>query len=260
VSKDSSISLKTLLTSVLDLVYPPVCQVCGRGFTGDNIWLCDSCRQVLSAIPAPACPVCRTLQPEPLSFCCTCGRSTSIAWVYSLGTYDQYYSKLIQAFKYKPRPGLGSLLGAMVSEKLRTFPHLRQIEMVCAVPIHPSKRRRRGFNQSEILAEAIAGSLGLPHRRRALVQPSETADQIGLSVVERVANVHDAYLVPDGCEVSGLSVLLVDDVTTSGATLNSAATALKRAGAARIAATTVAMALEPGVEPEAMYIHYWENF
>lgn len=235
---------KSIVSSLLDFLFPPVCQICERTFSGDNIWLCDACRDLLEVSEYPVCPICRSYQQHPVKTCPTCGRKANIAWLYSLGPYDERYSRLVKAAKYGPKPGLARLLGKMLADRLAESPHLRKIDAVCAVPMHHGKRSKRGFNQSDILAEEVAYQLDLEFYPDELIQPRPSRDQIGLSVPERFANVRDVYAAADDFALSGKSILLIDDVTTTGATLNAAARTLKDAGAAIVAAATVATAIE----------------
>lgn len=174
--------------------------------------------------------------------------------------YDEYWSHLIKAVKYSPKPELGRYLAKMLADHLREFPHMRAIEAVCAVPIHERKEGKRGFNQAEIIAEEVARELELYCPPRQLLQVSPNRDQIGLNLSERFRNVQGIYQVAESFAFKGKSVLLIDDVTTSGATLNSAATTLLQAGARSVACATLGMALEDGLDPVALYQLMWEDF
>jgi ComF family protein len=210
--------------------------------------------------PAPVCPVCRMPLPDPNRSCAKCRRLVALKWLYSLGTYDEYYSHLIKAFKYTPKPDLGKYLARMLAVRLREFPHLQAIDAVCAVPIHDGKESKRGFNQAEIIAREVAKELDLEYAPRQLVQNRENLDQIGLNLDERFRNVQGIYAVSEAFMLRDRAVLLIDDVTTSGATLNSAATTLLQEGVRSVAAATLAMAIEAGLDPVALYQLMWEDF
>jgi competence protein ComFC len=128
------------------------------------------------------------------------------------------------------------------------------------VPLHRQKEAKRGFNQAEILALEVAQQLELQYLPGQLVQINANRDQIGLNLEERFRNVQGIYSVTEDFALRDRSVLLIDDVTTSGATLNSAASALLTAGAKSVAAATLAMALEDNLDPVALYQLMWENF
>ncbi len=261
-SDSREITLRSLLSDLLDFVYPPQCQICKLGFEAidGNIWLCETCRKLMPVLPLPVCPVCRTPLPDPDRSCNKCRKLVAIKWLYSLGMYDESWSPLIKAFKYTPRPDLGKFLAKMLADSLREFPHMKGIDSVCAVPIFRRKEAKRGFNQAEILAREIAQQLELQYLPGQLVQIDGNRDQIGLNLEERFRNVQGIYSVTEDFALRDKSVLLIDDVTTSGATLNSAAAALLAAGARSVAAATLAMALEDGLDPVALYQLMWEDF
>jgi ComF family protein len=250
------------LSDLLDFVYPPLCQVCKQGFVAvdSNIWLCDSCRSRMQELPSPMCPVCRALLPDPDRSCSKCRRLVAIKWLYSLGLYDEYYSHLIKAFKYTPKPDLGKYLARLLADRLREFSHTQKIEAVCAVPIHAQKEAKRGFNQAEIIAREVARELESEYKPTQLTLRRKNRDQIGLSLAERFHNVLGVYATADDFALKGKAILLIDDVTTSGATLNAAATALIQAGAKSVAAATLAMALEDNLDPAALYQMMLEDF
>jgi competence protein ComFC len=261
-SDSRDITLRSLLSDLLDFVYPPQCQICRQGFeaTDGNIWLCETCRKKMQMLPLPVCPVCRMSLPDPDRSCTKCRKLVTIKWLYSLGMYDEYWSHLIKAFKYLPRPNLGKYLAKMLADNLREFPHLKGIDAVCAVPIHRQKEAKRGFNQAEIVAGEVARQLELLYLPGQLVQVKDNHDQIGLNLEERFRNVQGIYSVKEEFALRDKSVLLIDDVTTSGATLHAAAAALLTAGARSVAAATLAMALEDGLDPLALYQLMWEDF
>ena len=148
----------------------------------------------------------------------------------------------------------------MLGDQLARLPHSENLDIICAVPIHHKKERLRGFNQTEILAKRVAAGLGLTFQPKRLVQTKLNSDQIGLTVEERYRNVTGIFSAVDAASIRAKHVLLVDDVTTSGATLNSAALTLLSAGAASVAAATIAMALEEGLEPSALYALMSDEF
>lgn len=115
------------------------------------------------------------------------------------------------------------------------------VELVVPVPLAPKRQRERGYNQAELLAHAIAGKLGIPFVPSAAKRIRETRSQVGLSIVQRRDNVAGAFWA-DPRHIDGKCVLLIDDVLTTGATLNACALALRHAGASKIVAMTVARA------------------
>lgn len=246
---------KRLFRDLLDFLYPPLCQVCRNNFESSegNIWICPKCYAILAILPQAHCAVCRAPVTEPGRDCLRCRQSSRLQWVYSLGIYDESFSHLIKAFKYEGKEGLGKMLGKMLGEQLTLLPITRSVNLVCAIPIDPKKESKRGFNQTEILAAEVAKCLNVRFETEVLSLTRKNRDQIGLSVRERYYNVRDVFQVDDEAAVRGKHILIVDDVTTSGATLQSVARCLLNAGASSVAAATVAMALEDGLEPHLLH-------
>lgn len=135
-------------------------------------------------------------------------------------------------------------LSECLAETFRSRPELRQTECLVPVPLHFLKRHSRGFNQSELLAKRLSPLVGLPLEERALVRNRWTRAQAGLGKEKRKGNVEDAFAVKRPECVRGRHVLLVDDVCTTGATLEACAQALKNAGAKNVNALTLARDVE----------------
>jgi ComF family protein len=146
----------------------------------------------------------------------------------------------IHAFKYNGQHTLARDLAA----QLPTIPHLPPDTVIAPVPLHPNRRRWRGYDQAALLAEALADRLGLTCTIDALTRVRDTRPQVGLNKTERQRNVEGAFSA-DGRLVAGRPVVLVDDVFTTGATLSASAAALQQAGAAKIWAVALACADDP---------------
>ena len=153
--------------------------------------------------------------------------STALATMAGLYQYDAPLREAIFLFKYRRRRAMAGPLGALLVEALPA--HARECEAIVPVPLHPSRLRERGFNQSRLLAEVVATSLGLPLDER-LARVRETQHQVGSDSRQREANVRDAFGWRAG-DVSPRVVLLIDDVLTTGATMRACARSLRAAGA-----------------------------
>jgi ComF family protein len=165
---------------------------------------------------------------------------------YSFGAYEDTLRELIHLFKYgRVRPLAGRLGELIVS----AIPRDQAFDLVVPVPLHWRRRLERGFNQSELLANAVAKRYGL-RAVSAIRRKRTTATQAGLSNAKRRLNVAGAFAIRRKAEVEGRRVLLVDDVMTTGATLSACAGVLKRAGARYVAVLTLARVdRRAGVEP-----------
>ena len=166
------------------------------------------------------CPRCRR-RPSALSSCA------------AIGVYDGALRAILHALKYDGRRTVAGPLARLI--RIHCVGVLEGADLLVPVPLHRRRRRRRGFNQ----ADAIARSIGLPARallRRVRATPSQT----DLPAAQRHANVRGAFRLAWRADVSGLRIVLVDDVCTTGATLESCARVLREAGAADVRAVTVA--------------------
>jgi ComF family protein len=227
--------------------------VCGKPL--QEISRTPVCADCLRA-PAPLeaeyyCVACRTpfrnaFPLDAAGLCALCRRGLrGFDAAYCYGAYEGALRELIHLFKYARVRPLERRLGAWLVQAL---PLDERFDAVVPVPLHWRRQWERGFNQSELLARAAARRCGVPVRR-ALQRVRSTRPQAGLSNSARRENVGAAFHVPARMRLEGLSVLLVDDVMTTGSTATACARALKRAGARRVALLTVARVdrrLEPG--------------
>jgi ComF family protein len=166
----------------------------------------------------------------------------------SFGEYQGGLRGLIHLLKYESvlpvaRP-LGGMMAEAITELLAGSAHPKPL--LVPVPLHKSRRHSRGFNQAELIARSAVKHLTtqLEIAPRILVRRRDTVSQVGLSREERIANLRDAFRVSDRGRVKGRTVIVVDDVMTTGTTLSECARVLKRAGAERVWAATVARAFE----------------
>jgi ComF family protein len=138
--------------------------------------------------------------------------------------------------------GLAELLGENLALRQRDRLLSLAVDAVVPVPLHWSRRMIRGYNQASALAHGLGGRLGLPRRYHWLWRVRSTRSQKSLSVTERMENVRNAFTVRRGLRLNGKHILLVDDVLTTGATLNESARALLRAGASKVSVAVLARA------------------
>jgi len=155
-----------------------------------------------------------------------------------VGIYRDLLGQLLRAYKYHGREELALLLGGWLTEAIETAPWRDRIEAVVSVPTHWKRRFNRPFHAADALAASVARKASLPHvsiLRRVRAGPR----QIGLSETERAANVRGAFAIRKGVVLRDARVLLIDDVRTTGATLEECAKILHRAGATEVYAAVV---------------------
>jgi ComF family protein len=153
----------------------------------------------------------------------------------------------IHDLKYRDLTALAAPLGQMMASAWAALDGNWIPQAVVPVPLHPRRQRQRGYNQSALLARELAATLQLPVLDDILQRVKSTVPQVDLDVEQRRTNVQGAFRCQPG-SLAGLSVLLVDDVCTTGATLSSACQALKAAGASSVLAYTLARAKPPGYQ------------
>ncbi len=159
--------------------------------------------------------------------------------------YDDALSSAVVLLKYEGVRRLGEWFAARLAEMVERDPKAWQVDLVVPVPLHPDRLRERGYNQAELIARPLAKRLGLKFGSYLLVRTRPRPAQLVLSRTERWTSVRGAYAIREGARVDNLRVLLVDDVLTTGATLDSCSRALEKAGAAAVLGLTVARVL-PG--------------
>ena len=209
--------------ALLDLLFPPRCVVC-RGV--DAAWFCPACRAQVEKILPPLCDRCgRPLHRPECPYCRKL--PLTIDGIRAIAFFEGNLRRAIHAFKYEQRPELAGVLGQMLSDYLAA--HSLPVDVVTAVPLHAERERARGFNQALLLARALGARQNLPVWDRALTRVRATRSQVELDAAERHANVQDAFAAET--RVAGMRVLLIDDVCTTGATMDACTAALKQRGA-----------------------------
>lgn len=177
---------------------------------------------------------------------CTVCRESLVNFdaAYSFGSYEGPLRKLIHLFKYAKVESLGVPLSRLL---LQAMPIDSRFDLVIAMPMHWRKRWERGFNQAELLAKPVARRCGFKLSTQ-LRRKRYTKSQAGLTESQRRENLRDSFFVKNAPQIAGKRILLIDDVFTTGATLRSAAVALKAAGASHVTALTLARVDQRGFQ------------
>ncbi len=227
-------ALLVLAQGLLDLVYPPGCLACGRA-TGQAEGLCSACWRGMRFIERPLCERLGTpfaqdfgaglLSPEAMAHPPVYARARAVAR-FEEGPARQ----LMHRLKYGDRIELCRPLGHWMARAGREL--LVEADLLVPIPLHRSRLWRRQFNQAAALAAAVSRSSGVAWDPFLLDRVKPTASQVGMTRSQRIENVQGAFRVPEGAglRLKDRRVVLIDDVLTTGATLNAAARALLRGG------------------------------
>ncbi|MBI4712293.1 MAG: ComF family protein [Planctomycetes bacterium] len=234
--------LKDLFYAVVDLVYPRYCLSCYKSLrTTKDFYLCAECISRIDYInQANTCPKCG-MDMGPYTgghiVCEECHRHPPrFTRAFAVARYDGIMRNVILEFKYRYGKVLTRPLGGLMVDAFnKTANGLKEkIDLVIPVPMHRSKLKKRGFNQSELLARYIAGSLGIGCSVGNLAKVRPSADQAGLDAAARRENLKDAFAVTKPDEVKDKTILLIDDVLTTGTTASEVARTVKRVGAKEV--------------------------
>jgi ComF family protein len=217
------------------LLFPPRCVSCREM----GSLLCASCRDKFELIEPPLCPRCGRPRSNG-RLCPLCQRDPlQIDGVRSVAYFDGTLREAIHHFKYYNRQALAIPLGKLMSNYWEKSP--LPAEIIVPVPLHSNRLRERGYNQAALLARELGKSTGLPVVENGLVRVRATRPQVELNAQERKENVSDAFHCSN-TELKGKRILLIDDVCTTGATLEACSIALQQVSARSVWALTLARA------------------
>ena len=209
------------IARLLDLIYPPRCLQC----SSFGEWLCSDCLSRSTLLHGP-------------TRISGSNADTRTMLVWSVGTHQGILRRAVHELKYEGMRVLAEPMGGLMARTWRE--HELQADCIVPVPLHDLRRKERGYNQSQLLANALAAKTGVAANERALVRVRDTPTQVGLSALERLANVRDAFRADEW--LAGKRVILVDDVCTSGSTLLACGAAVEAATGRTMGAMTFARA------------------
>lgn len=228
------------LKSVINLLYPRRCPVCGDIVSPEKILIHPSCISKLSPIKSPSCKKCgKEVIGERTEYCYDCSRHTrTFDWGMALLQYNEAAKHSMAAVKYKNRREYLDFYAAAIDSRFRKNILRLQADALVPVPIHPSRRRQRGYNQAEELAARLSMLWGIPMDAGLLVRSKKTAPQRELNPAERLKNLQEAFTVNTErlggrMGIPG-SVVLIDDIYTTGSTIEACTRALKAAGVQQV--------------------------
>lgn len=239
IRQDTGKSAKRAAGALLRLLYPNTCPLCGR-VTKERV--CPDCREAVRPIREPICKKCgKPISSEQAEYCHDCSRTCHYfdegraLWLHRGGAAWSVYQ-----FKFHNRRIYAGFYASEMARAYGGYVRKKHISLIIPIPLGRRKRRMRGFNQAEILAERLSGRLRIPLDSVHLVRRRDTIPQKSLDPAARRENVRGIFSWT-GRSLAGRRVLLVDDIYTTGSTLDSAARTLKKAGAEKVYFLTISI-------------------
>jgi len=229
--------LYDLWDDFISLLFPRICYGCGSQLLRNEKVICTECYVLIPRTGFHLTPG----NPVEQLFWGRCMLSGAASFSYY--TRDSRIRRLIHQLKYKGIREIGPVLGRIYGNSLRDSSFLEGIDIIIPVPLHRSKQRQRGFNQSDLIAEGLSQATGIPVDTGILGRSTGTKTQTRKSRYDRWTNVSDIFRVMDHSQLEGKHVLLVDDVITTGSTIEACASELLRTENVRVSAVALAFAV-----------------
>jgi len=236
--------------ALASVFFPAGCRICGELLTGaSRVPICDVCLDSFEAPPHRKCEVCG--QPLPnfsatetqTRICPACQQHTyAFARARSFVVYQGALARAIVMLKFEEIEPLGAWFARRLAGLVKLEGEAMQADVVIPVPLHRDRQKERGYNQAAMISKPLAKALDLPHKAVLLMRTRPRPDKQVLSLAERWTSVRGAFATRPGSQVDKLRVLLVDDVLTTGATLDACSRALLGSGAKSVVGLTVARA------------------
>lgn len=215
---------------LLDYLFPRRCAVCDEVVERKTKGVCNRCREKIRYIESPFCLKCgKQLKESQEEFCEDCQKKHHL---FKQGTALYDYGSMADSlfrFKYAGRQEYALFYGRQLYEKKKDWILSIKPDALVPVPIHASRKRQRGYNQAELIAEALSELTGIPVEKRLVVRCKKTLPQKELSVKERQNNLKRAFKILRN-DVKLNTIVIIDDIYTTGSTINAMSEALTRAG------------------------------
>lgn len=221
--------------AALDILFPRRCPVCGEIVKPAGRLICPSCLLRLSPVRPPVCKRCGKEIPDAvMEYCRDCMvHSHSFEYGIALLHYDETSRRIMAQIKYNNKREYLDFFGKAIADVYKKAIRRMGVDVIVPVPIHKSRRRKRGFNQAELLARVLGEELQLAVRTDILVRDRQTRPQKELSAADRLRNLSGAFCVSQ-MPADVQRILLVDDIYTTGSTIEACTRSLKEAGAQKV--------------------------
>ena len=213
------------------MIYPKKCPFCGKIFSGG---ICEECRKKLPWIEEPICKRCgKPIQSEVKEYCYDCSRRKHyFNEGRALLVHKKPVTDVVYALKYKDKRIYGEILAKEMAKAYSGYMRARRADLIVPIPLHKSRRRKRGYNQAEILAGVISKETGIPYDKDVLFRVKKTVAQKEYGNRQRYKNIRGAFIAKK--DMTGKNIFLIDDIYTTGSTLDEASKILTKAGALNV--------------------------
>lgn len=205
-----------MINFVIEFLFPPACSVCGKI---DKNWLCPKCQKRVERLEKSCLENVPNRKYEKLLY---------------IFKYESLVRKLILSYKFSNKAYLNHFFANMISRNSENIKILKEYDMIIPVPMHKKKMQKRGYNQTELVANELEKSLGIPVRKDILSKVVNTTTQSKLGGKARQTNIQHAFFIKNDIEVEDKKIILLDDIYTTGATSEECSRILKDAGAHEI--------------------------
>lgn len=235
--------MKPMLNAFMDIIFPRACAGCG-GMVGDPVgYLCWDCLTHLEWIHPPFCQICGDPMDGAVPAAVVCAGCAACPPAFerarSVARFRGVLRTVLHDFKYRGATWVSRDLVLLLRVCYQIYFARAGLDTVTYVPLHPVRERERSYNQARLLAQGLASACPSLALRACLRRVRPTPSQTHLTAAERLANVKSMFFAQSPKDVAGRRILLVDDVMTTGATVNECALALKQAGADLVGVLTV---------------------
>jgi ComF family protein len=235
-------------STLFQFFLPPQCPCCEKFLEKGEQGFCSNCLSKIRWIEPPFCSICgipfisQEVENHPCGTCATHRKYFTMARAW--GAYEGSLQEAIHRWKYEGKTHLTPFFAEWMAEKLNCYWGHDPLDLLIPVPLHAQRLRERGFNQVLLLVKELSRRTGIPYQKTILRKKKATLPQVNLSGTEREKGLKGAFQVTGKKELEGKSVLLVDDVYTTGATVNECSKVLLRGGAKRVDVLTLAHAVK----------------
>lgn len=235
-------------STLFQFFLPPQCPCCEKFSEELKQGFCSSCLSQIRWIEPPFCSICGipfispNIETHPCGACLIHRKHFTMAR--ALGTFEGSLQEAIHRWKYEGKTCLTPFFAEWMAEGLNRYWEPGSLDLLIPVPLHIRRLRERGFNQALLLVKDLSRRTGIPYNKTILQKKKSTIPQVNLSGAEREKELRRTFHVIDKEQISGLRVLLIDDVYTTGTTVNECSKALLKEGAERVDVLTLAHALK----------------